>query len=126
MRISDIAEAQAIPPRFLEVILAQLKQSGFVDSKRGNKGGYFLALLPKDLTVGQVIRAIQGPIGPIHCVGGRNDGDGRCPLHGNCVFLDMWERARRAVCEVYDSTNFEALVEQDRRQNQRYVPHYCI
>jgi len=61
VKIQEIAGAQNIPPRFLEVILNQLRHAGFVDSRRGSEGGYMLAQAPEDLTVGQVIRYIQGP-----------------------------------------------------------------
>ncbi len=62
VKITDIAEAQAIPARFLEAILSQLKQAGFVASRRGKKGGYFLNCSPDELTMGNVIESIQGSL----------------------------------------------------------------
>lgn len=124
LKIAEIAKAQAIPPRFLEVILNQLKQAGFVDSQRGNQGGYFLARSPGDLTVGEVMRFVQGPVGPVGCV--VTDSQSKCPLYGNCVFLPMWEKARRAILDVYDSTTFQDLVEQGKRLSKSYVPCYSI
>lgn len=123
-KIADIAEAQAIPPRFLEVILSQLKQGGFVESRRGNEGGYLLARPPARLTVGEVIRFIQGPLGPVECVVG--NGRERCPLYGDCAFLPMWEKVREAVSQIYDSTTFGDLVEQARLRASNYVPSYVI
>ena len=80
VKIGDVAEAQAIPPRFLEVILSQLKQGGFVESRRGAEGGYLLARAPRQLVVGEVLRFVEGPLGPIVCVTG---GSGEpCPIHG--------------------------------------------
>jgi Rrf2 family protein len=122
--IAEIAEAEAIPARFLEVILGQLKQGGFVESRRGKDGGYLLSRRPPGLTVGEVIRFIEGPIGPVECVAG--DPAERCPLHGDCVFLSMWEQVSQAVGEIYDSTTFEDLVQEDRRRSGRYVPSYSI
>ncbi len=61
-QIKDIAERQVIPARFLEQIFQDLKRAGIVTSKRGPRGGYQLAREPRDLTVGDVIRAIEGPI----------------------------------------------------------------
>jgi len=124
VKIAQIAEAQAIPPRFLEVILGQLKQARFVDSRRGKEGGYLLTRSPLHLTVGDVIRFVEGPVGPVACVGGAPQGE--CPLHGNCVFLPLWERVKEAVTEVYDSTTFQDLVEQARRMAEHYVPSYSI
>ena len=114
----------AIPPRFLEVILSQLKQGGFVESRRGNEGGYLLARPPARLTVGEVIRFIQGPLGPVECVVG--NGRERCPLYGDCAFLPMWEKVRETVSQIYDSTTFEDLVEQARLRASNYVPSYVI
>src|SRR5438270_3782378 len=60
VRIADIARRQKIPQKFLELILASLKQGGFVESRRGAEGGYLLARTPESLTVGEVIRHIDG------------------------------------------------------------------
>ena len=124
VRIADVAEAQAIPVRFLEVILNQLKQGGFVLSQRGARGGYVLARPPEELTVGDIIRFIEGPLGPVECaMGGSRTA---CPLHDDCVFLPMWEKVRDAISGVYDETTFQSLVEQDARRGQVYVPAYQI
>ena len=125
IKISLVAASQAIPPRFLEIILGQLKQAGFVESKRGVDGGYFLVRSPQQLTVGQVIRFIEGPIAPVECLaspGNKKD----CPLYTGCVFVDMWEKAQRAVSQVYDNTTFADLVEQAQKKDAEYVPCYAI
>ncbi len=123
-RIADIAAAQAIPVRFLEVILGQLKQGGFVESRRGNEGGYMLAKAAAAITVGDVIRFIDGPIGPVKCVQGPPQEI--CPLKGDCVFLDMWEEARQAVSAVYDATTLVDLVERDRTRQAQFVSNFSI
>ena len=124
VKIAEIAEAQAIPPRFLEVILSQLKQAGFVDSRRGSQGGYLLVRSPEQLTVGEVIRFMQGPVGPVGCVTGRQDNE--CPLHGDCVFLPMWEKVRKAISGVYDNTTLKDLLDQQGGQTDGHVPCYSI
>lgn len=124
VRIADIAEAQAIPVRFLEVILNQLKQGGFVLSHRGSRGGYMLARPPAELAVGDVIRFIEGPLGPVVCAMGNSQAD--CRLYGGCVFLPMWERVRSAVSGVYDQTTFQSLVDSDARRTEEYVASYAI
>jgi Rrf2 family protein len=124
VKIAEIAEAQAIPLRFLEVILSQLKQAGFVASQRGNKGGYILVCSPTELTVGEVMRFMQGPVGPVDCVaGGSKD---KCPLYGDCAFFPMWERVRKATSDVYDNTTFQDLVEQEKRNAGEHVLRYAI
>ncbi len=127
VKIAQIAKAQAIPARFLEVILSQLKQGGFVASQRGNDGGYELVRFPETLTVGEVMRFVEGPLGPVRCVGevGKT-GDSSCLLHGDCVFLPMWRRAHEALSGVYDNTTFKELVEQARDRAGGYTPSYAI
>lgn len=123
-KISEIADAQAIPIRFLEVILNQLKQGGFTDSRRGKEGGYTLIRSPRELTVGDIIRFVEGPLGPVECVNAKPME--RCPLRGDCIFLPLWERVKDAVTEIYDSATFEDLVEAERRKDVNYMPEYTI
>ncbi|MFW6333779.1 MAG: RrF2 family transcriptional regulator [Desulfosalsimonas sp.] len=109
-RIADVAEAQAIPARFLEVILGQLKQGGFVASRRGAEGGYLLAREPSAISMGDIIRFVDGPLVPVAC----DEHDGHCPLGPGCVFQPVWERATEAVTEVFDATTMADLVERQR------------
>lgn len=124
VKIADIAQAEAIPPRFLEVILGQLKRAGFVESRRGKEGGYLLARPPAVLTVGEIMRFVEGPLAPVGCVAGglRN----LCPLDGNCVFLGMWEKASQAVSAVYDGTTFQDLLDEEKRRKSSFAPSYSI
>ena len=64
----EIANRQHIPVEFLEQILLALKRAGFLSSRRGMKGGYTLIKSPQDITLGQVIRVLDGPLAPIACV----------------------------------------------------------
>jgi len=122
VKISDIAAAQAIPPRFLELILNELKQGDFVRSRRGATGGYELAVSPRALTVGRIIEFIDGPVSPVKCLAG--DAPSDCPLLGRCAFMDLWRRAREAVSGVYDNTTLEDLVERERATS--LAIDYCI
>ncbi len=123
MKIAEIARVQAIPQRFLEVILNQLKQAGFVKSIRGSKGGYILSRAPRALSVGDVIQFIQGPEDANVCTEGSSQK--MCPLYPECIFLPMWDRAQRAVSEVYNQTSFGDLLEEERAK-KKYVPSYSI
>lgn len=109
VKIAAISKTQAIPQRFLELILLQLKQGGFVNSRRGNVGGYFLMHSPEELTVGEIIRFIQGPLAPVSCVMGKSR-HFECALYEGCVFLPMWEKVQKAVSDVYDGITFLDLV----------------
>jgi len=124
VKIERIAQAQKIPLRFLEVILSQMKRGGFIDSKRGNDGGYQLTRLPRTLSVGEVIRFIQGPLEPVERLRGGSKRDSAL-LDGN-VFLSLWQRAGKALSDVYDKTTFHDLVEEEARMREQYVPSYSI
>jgi len=127
IKIDAIAKAQAIPPRFLAAILNQLKQGGFVQSRRGSEGGYFLARPAHNLSVGEVIRFVEGPVAPVVCV--TSEGTESCPLRGACVFMSMWKEAQEAVENVYDNTSLQDLIDREAEmsaQDQMCVPMYYI
>ena len=119
--ISAIASAQAIPPRFLELIFGELRQAGYVASRRGTRGGYMLSASPTELSVGEIIRFIDGPLAPVRCL---NDADDDCPLHGRCAFMGLWQRAADAMAGVYDSTTLQDLL--DEQDADSLAPNYCI
>ena len=114
VKICDIARAQAIPRRFLEAILRELKQAGMVESRRGSDGGYFLLRSPDKLTMDDVLVILQGPIDPAECASGDDGGVEGCELYGQCVFLPVWEAMRDAVREILQQTTFLTLLQQER------------
>lgn len=105
--INEIARNADIPEKFLEQILLILKKGGFVKSKRGVNGGYYLAMAPADITVGKIIRFIEGPIEPISCV---EEGYKGCRDVKNCIFREVWKEVARAISVTVDTTTFEELV----------------
>ena len=114
--ISQIATNQAIPQRFLENILNELKPTGLIESRRGIQGGYLLAQRPRNVSVGEVIRLIEGPLDPVKCIGDRNAPC--CPLKENCALVHLWNRAKTAVEAVYDGTSFRDLIDQENTLNR--------
>jgi len=124
LSVTAIAEAQAIPVRFLNLILGELRQAGFVESWRGPHGGYLLAGSAGSITAGDIIRFIDGPVGPVRCTakGAATD----CPLRKGCAFMSMWKRAGQAVAEVYDGTSLQDLIDEQRARENKYVAEYCI
>lgn len=111
VKLADIAEAQAIPLRFLEVIMAELKPSGLVASKRGYYGGYILLRRPRDITVGKLFRFLDDTQSRDRC----NACDARenCPLQGQCAFMPMWDRIQTAIYNVYDNTTIRDLLDNE-------------
>lgn len=122
-KIADIAKAQAIPTRFLETILNQLKQAGFVESRRGRKGGYFLKRSPNELTMGDVIESMQGCLELAECV---SSSKYKCPFYDGCVFLPVWKEAQKAVLDVYDGVTFRHLVDAEQQRSGKYTITYSI
>lgn len=112
IKISHIAEVQAIPERFLEVILGQLKKSGFVQSKRGYQGGYLLVVPASELSVGDLMRFLQRNAPTEACMAPVPESS--CPFRGDCVFFPMWRRVREAIYDVYDQTSIQDLLDDDR------------
>jgi len=130
VKASLIAEAQYLPVRFLENILGELRKAGVVESVRGKEGGYRLSRSPQELSVGDVIRLVQGPLSAVDCHanGGATGaaGGGECALSSGCVLLPVWERAQEAMMAVYEGTSFGALVEEERAARGSEGLHYAI
>lgn len=103
--IREIAESEHIPFKFLEQILADLKNDGIVDSKRGINGGYFLVREPAEITVGEVIRSVEGDILPFECTDGS-----RCIKQEQCSIRQVWVDLKRSVGSVLDTRTFADLV----------------
>lgn len=124
VKIREIAAAQNIPARFLEVILNELRHAGLVQSQRGNEGGYMLPQRPEELTVGEVIRCVQGPVS---MMGDEQRKAGESvSFFGDCAFEQLWENVNGAISEVWDNTTFAELVEYERAKKRISVSNYSI
>lgn len=121
IKILEIAEAQNIPMRFLEVILSQLKRSGLVESKRGYTGGYTLLRDPAEITVGDVFRSIDETLGTVECVACMS-AKNSCPHQGRCSFFPMWQKLQNSIRSVFDETTIEDLLNVDEGE----YGHCCM
>lgn len=117
--IQDVARRQGIPQRYLEQVLLLLKRAGFLLSKRGSTGGYRLGRPPAEISVGDVLRAVEGRIHPLE-VAGRPPRDGRDPT---AELADLWQEISDAVAAVIDRTTFSDLAE---RTAARRSPHRAV
>jgi Rrf2 family protein len=113
IKISDIADAQSIPVRFLEVILNKLKGSGLIDAKRGFYGGYYLIRSPDQITVADIMSFMQGPATTAMCAA--CVAKSKCPFGHRCAFSAMWNRVNHAVKQVYTETTIQDLLDNDRQ-----------
>lgn len=116
VRIAEIARRQKIPQKFLELILAGLKQGGFVESRRGAEGGYLLARPADSITVGEVVRFVEGP----------HTGKGRPRRRAETPFSDMWQDVDRAVSEIIDKTTFADLLRGWTDKQNKFVLNWEI
>jgi len=107
--IGEISRDQAIPKKFLEQILLELKRAGFVTSRRGRMGGYELVRAPEEIMYGEVLRLIDGPIAPLPClskIAYRKCED--CKDEGSCEIRHVFERVTLATRAVLDQTTLAA------------------
>jgi Rrf2 family protein len=110
MLITQLSHEQAIPRKFLELLLLSLKGSGLVRSKKGKGGGYSLAVPPDQVTIGSVIRMIEGPLAPLPCAS-----ETRFRKCDECLDIETCEtrivmrEVRDAIAEILDRTTLAAL-----------------
>ena len=114
VKIADIARRQRIPQKFLELILAGLKQGGLVESRRGAEGGYLLAKPADTITVGDVIRQVE------------SKKQSKSKLSSQDPFTDMWNSVDEAVSAVVDRTTFADLARRWQEKQTKYVPNWEI
>jgi Rrf2 family protein len=116
LTIDQISHRQDIPHPFLVQILQDLKKAGLVESRRGAGGGYRLAIHPRDVSVGQVVRLIDGPVLPLKCFLSSNVST--CPRFGKCPISYLWDDVRYAIEGVLDHTTFDDVL------NGRHSPGF--
>ena len=123
VKTHDIAGSQRISQRFTEIILNELKHGGFVESRRGNEGGYLLARDPKTLTVREVVEYIQGAIS-VAPEALKDNGD--ASFFGNEAFKELWQEVNSAVSEVCGNKTFADLIDFEKAKREKCVPNYNI
>jgi Rrf2 family protein len=108
--VLEIAEAQNIPKKFLDAILAELRNAGFIFSKKGKGGGYTLALPADDIAVGDIIRAINGPLAPIPCASKtRYQPCDDCPDEATCAVKLIMQKAQQELSRVLDGCSLSQM-----------------
>jgi len=110
--IEKIASRQGLPVRYLEQLLLTLKRAGFLLSKRGVNGGYSLAKSPTLITLGAILRTVDGPIESIYCVG--DPPRQECAHETECVLRGVWADVSQAVSAIVDHTTLQDLCDRMR------------
>ncbi len=116
VKIADIARRQGIPQKFLELILANLKQGGFVESRRGAEGGYRLARPAGRITVAEVLNYVEG----------RHAERKRARPQGESPFAGLWRKVDESTASLLDNATFESLAREWAEHQRRFVPNWEI
>jgi Rrf2 family protein len=110
--IAELAEREHIPHKFLELILLELRNAGILRSKKGKGGGYALARSPREVTLGQVIRVVDGPLAPIPCVSERAYARcEECVSEESCGTRMVMKEVRDAIAKILDGTTLADVCE---------------
>ncbi len=119
--VREISESQEISARYLEHILNTLRTSGLVISTRGAKGGYELAKDPSEITLGDIIRSLEGPLDVVSCTG-----DYECKRVAECATYYVWEEIKETIEKVLNSVTLKILAERQRKIINRGSIEYNI
>lgn len=111
--ITNIAARQSISDRYLEQLMAKLKRAGLIDSIRGSQGGYVLAKPSNEISVGDILRALEGDLSPVNCMGIK--GENGCLGSNTCVTKNVWKRIDDSIQNAVDSIYLNELVEDNRK-----------
>lgn len=117
VHIRDISHSQDIPKRFLEQILLSLKRNGYLRSKKGPNGGYYLAKPPSEINVAEVIRVLEGPLAPVDCVS--VTAHEVCPREDFCGLRWLWKEVRDSAAQILERTTFETLAERTKNPKNK-------
>lgn len=119
MKIGELVEKERLPVKFLEQILTQLRGAGYIETKRGKAGGYYLARPPREISLGQVIRLIDGPLAPISCVSVTAYERCTCPDEAHCGLRMLMLDVRNAIARILDRYVLGDVVEITLRKMRR-------
>jgi Rrf2 family protein len=108
--LAEIAAEEDLPRAYLEQLVVSLREAGLVVSTRGAHGGYELARPPGDITMGEVLRALEGPIAPMLCASDDPEHANVCGRSSGCTVSVLWVRVRDAVAGALDSMTLADLV----------------
>ncbi|HVZ65132.1 MAG TPA: Rrf2 family transcriptional regulator [Lacunisphaera sp.] len=119
VRVTELAKAEELPVKFLEQVMQQLREAGFVESERGKHGGYRLAKPPEGIRIGEVVRLIDGPLAPIGCVSQTAYEPCNCPDEAHCGLRMLMLDVRNAIAAILDRYTLADVVEVTTRKMSR-------
>ena len=111
--LKEIAERQSISKQYLEQIVSLLNTSNILRANRGKQGGYMLAKLPSQITVGQVLRITEGSLAPVACM---DDEVNFCERADFCKTLPMWKGLNKVIADYLNGVNLQSILDQYQEQ----------
>src|SRR5665213_337847 len=112
--LAEIAEHERLPLAYLEHLVARLRRAGLIESRRGSHGGYLLARAPEQITMAEVVEALEGAIAPVECITSSPDGSLSCSLEFDaqrvCTTKFLWTRVRGAIVDTLQQTTLAELI----------------
>lgn len=108
LSLTEIAEVEDLPLAYLEQLVAPLRRAGLVTATRGVHGGYQLARDPKTITVGDVVRVLEGSLAPVECAS-EEGGSSCCEREPECTTREIWIKMRESIAQVLDSTSLQDI-----------------
>ncbi len=112
--LKSVAQRQGISEHYLEQLMGILRKAGYVKSVRGAQGGYTLTKAPADITVGDVIRIMEGPTAPVDCLLADPEDNKYCDRACHCVTRGVWAKVRDSIDAVLDSITLADLAKEDK------------
>jgi Rrf2 family iron-sulfur cluster assembly transcriptional regulator len=109
IRISDIANRQDISVKYLEQLIIPLKSTHLIKSARGPKGGHMLARSPEEITVGEIVKVLEGGIDLVDCI----ENPEECDRSNGCLTRGVWKEATKAMYDKLNSTTLSNMIEND-------------
>lgn len=120
LQIAELASSENIPKKFLEAILLTLRNQGVLASRKGPGGGYSLAVAPATLTIGRIVRAFEGDLAPVPCLGDATPSKcAECSDLGTCGIRLVMADVKNAVCSVLDRTTLADMIERSELERKR-------
>jgi Rrf2 family cysteine metabolism transcriptional repressor len=118
--LGEIADGEGLPLAYLEHLVARLRRAGLIESRRGARGGYLLARPAGEITMAEVVEALEGSIAPIECISSGPDGTIRCSRESDpehvCTTKLLWTRVRASIIDTLRETTLDELIPATERQ----------
>lgn len=112
--LKSVAQRQEISEHYLEQLMGILRKAGYVKSIRGSQGGYSLTKDPSEVSVGDIIRVMEGPIAPVDCLLTDDAENSYCEKAGVCITRGVWAKVRDSISNVLDSISLADLCREDK------------